>query len=199
VASGLAARVRQSPARWGWRRAAKQLRREGHRVNDKRMQRLWRAEGLKVPYRKRKRPHRGIGSAVGAFCPAAPNALWAMDFQFDATADHRTLKLLNIVDEFTRECPAIVVDRHIDADKVVATLDAIALTRARRRSSASTTAPSSSPALSPTGAVQRRQHRVHRPRLAVAKRLDRVVQQATTRRAAHGLGFRPAARGPNPH
>jgi putative transposase len=115
--------------RWGWRRAAKQLRRDGHRVNGKRVQRLWREEGLKVPYRKRRKPHRGIGAAVGAFCPAAPNALWAMDFQFDATADHRPLKLLNIVDEFTRECPAIVVDRHIDADKVVATLDAIALTR----------------------------------------------------------------------
>lgn len=115
--------------RWGWRRAAKQLRRDGHRVNDKRIQRLWREEGLKVPYRKRKKPHRGIGASVGAFCPAAPNALWAMDFQFDATADHRTVKLLNIVDEFTRECPAIVVDRSIDADKVVATLDAIALTR----------------------------------------------------------------------
>jgi putative transposase len=52
-----------------------------------------------------------------------------MDFQLDTTADHRTLKLLNVVDEFTRECVAIVVDRSIDADKVVATLDAVALTR----------------------------------------------------------------------
>ena len=115
--------------RWGWRRAAKQLRRDGWHVNDKRVQRLWREEGLKVPYRKRKKPLRGIGAKVGAFCPAAPNALWAMDFQYDTTADGRTLKLLNIVDEFTRECVAIVVDRSIDADKVVATLDAITLTR----------------------------------------------------------------------
>ena len=52
--------------RWGWRRAAKQARREGRRVNDKRIQRLWRDEGLRVPYRKRKKPHRGIGTAVGA-------------------------------------------------------------------------------------------------------------------------------------
>ena len=56
-------------------------------------------------------------------CPIAPNALWAMDFQFDTTVDGRILKLLNVVDEYTRECPAIVVDRSIDADKVVATLD----------------------------------------------------------------------------
>ncbi len=115
--------------RWGWRRAAKATRRDGRRVNDKRIQRLWREEGLKVPYRKRKKPHRGIGSAVGAMCPIAPDALWALDFQFDTTVDGRILKLLNIVDEYTRECPAIVVDRSIDADKVVATLDRLMLTR----------------------------------------------------------------------
>ena len=115
--------------RWGWRRAYKQLRREGRRVNKKRVQRLWRAEGLKVPYRRRKKPHRGIGAAVGAMCPIRPNVLWALDFQFDTTVDAKTLKLLNVVDEFTRECPAIVVDRSIDADRVVATLDRIACER----------------------------------------------------------------------
>jgi putative transposase len=115
--------------RWGWRRAAKQARREGWRVNDKRIQRLWRSEGLKVPYRKRKKPLRGIGTAVGSMSPIAPNALWALDFQFDVTVDGRTLKMLNIVDEFTRECPAIVVERSIDADLVVATLDRLALER----------------------------------------------------------------------
>ncbi len=83
-----------------------------------------------MPYRKRKKPHRGIGTAVGAMCPIAPNALWAMDFQFDTTAEGRSLKLLNIVDEYTRECPAIVVDRSVDADKVVATLDRLALRNA---------------------------------------------------------------------
>jgi len=115
--------------RWGWRRAAKAARREGWVVNDKRIQRLWRDEGLKVPYRKRKKPHRGIGTAVGAMCPIRPNALWALDFQFDTTIDGRTLKLLNVVDEYTRECPAIVVDRSIDADRVVATLDRLTVTR----------------------------------------------------------------------
>ena len=64
-----------------------------------------------------------------AFCPIRPNVLWALDFQFDQTADARTLKLLNVIDEYTRECPAIVVDRNIDADKVVATLDRIAAER----------------------------------------------------------------------
>jgi putative transposase len=115
--------------RWGWRRAAAGLRRDGRTVNNKRVQRLWREEGLKVPYKKRKRRHTGTGTAVGAMCPIAPDALWALDFQFDVTVDGHTLKLLNMVDEFTRECPAIVVDRSIDADKVVATLDRVALER----------------------------------------------------------------------
>jgi len=105
------------------------LRRDGWRVNNKRIQRLWRDEGLKVPYRKRKKPHRGIGAPVGAMSPIAPNALWALDFQFDTTDDNRTIKLLNIVDEFTRECPAIVVERSIDADAVVATLEKITTER----------------------------------------------------------------------
>jgi putative transposase len=66
---------------------------------------------------------------VGQFCPIRPSVLWALDFQFDQTADGKTLKLLNIIDEYTRECPAILVERNIDADLVVATLDAIAAQR----------------------------------------------------------------------
>ncbi len=58
-----------------------------------------------------------------------PNALWAMDFQFDTTTDGRTIKLLNIIDEYTRETLAIVVDRSIDADKVVATLERLVVER----------------------------------------------------------------------
>ena len=115
--------------RWGWRRAAKALRREGWHINNKRVQRLWREEGLRVPYRKRKKPLRGIGTAVGAMSLIAPGALWALDFQFDTTEDNRTIKLLNVIDEFTRECLAIVVERSIDADRVVATLDRLVVER----------------------------------------------------------------------
>jgi len=115
--------------RWGWRRAAKDARRAGWQVNDKRVRRLWRDEGLKVPCKRRKKRLTGIGAHVGAMCPIRPNALWAMDFQFDVTVDGRTLKLLNVIDEFTRECPAIVVDRSIDADAVVDLLDRLAAQR----------------------------------------------------------------------
>jgi putative transposase len=112
--------------RWGWRRATACARRAGFPVNRKRVQRLWRDEGLKVPCRCRKRPLRGIGAQLGAFSPIRPNVVWAVDFQFDQTGDAKVLKLLNVVDEFTRECPGILVERNIDADKVVAFLDELA-------------------------------------------------------------------------
>ena len=115
--------------RWGWRRAATEARKAGWAVNNKRVHRLWRAEGLRVPYRKRKKPLRGIGAAVGAMCPIRPNVVWALDFQFDQTTDGRMLKLLNVIDEYSRECLAIDVDRSIDADGVVACLQRLSAER----------------------------------------------------------------------
>jgi putative transposase len=56
-----------------------------------------------VPYRKKKRPLRGIGRLVGPMCSIRPNVVWALDFQFDQTSEGRMLKFLNVVDEFTRE------------------------------------------------------------------------------------------------
>ena len=114
--------------RWGWRRAAKMARRAGWQVNNKRIRRLWRDEGLRVPQRRKKKRLTGIGVAVGAMSPIRPNVIWAMDFQFDTTADGRTVKMLNVIDEFTREALAIEVDRAIDADGVVDVLDRLALT-----------------------------------------------------------------------
>jgi putative transposase len=110
--------------RWGWRRAAAVARSEGWRVNDKRIHRLWRDEGLRVPYKKRKKRLVGIGVVTGAFCPIRPNVLWAADFQFDQTRDGRTI--LNVIDEFTREALSGATDRSIDADYVVSVLDKIA-------------------------------------------------------------------------
>jgi putative transposase len=115
--------------RWGWRRATTCARKAGYQANRKRVQRLWRAEGLKVPCRRKKRPPLGIGVQVGAFCPIRPNVVWAMDFQFDQTENARTVKLLNIIDEFTRECLAIVAERSIDADGVVSCLEKLAAER----------------------------------------------------------------------
>lgn len=66
----------------------------------------------------------------GNLRPIRPDAVWALDFQFDQTADGRTPKLLNVIDEFTHEALAISVERSINADGVVACLERVATTRA---------------------------------------------------------------------
>jgi putative transposase len=108
--------------------ALRVLRREGWAVNRKRIQRLWRAEGLKRPVRcakrRRVRPETGVRRRA-----ERPGQMWALDFQFDETSDHRRLKLLNIVDEYTREALAMRVGRTCDADAVVATIEALTVER----------------------------------------------------------------------
>jgi putative transposase len=109
--------------RWGYRRAHHHLREQGWDVNRKRVQRLWLEEGLRVPVRKRKRRRLGDSTVPAQRLRAErPNHVWAFDFQFDQTSDGRALKLLNIVDEFTRESLAMLIERSIDAETVVGAL-----------------------------------------------------------------------------
>ena len=110
--------------RWGYRRAHHRLRELGWGVNRKRVQRIWREEGLRVPQRKRKRRRLGESTVPAERLRAdRPGQVWAFDFQFDQTADGRALKLLNVVDECTREALVMLVERSIDADTVVAALE----------------------------------------------------------------------------
>ncbi len=98
-------------------------------VNHKKLRRLWREEGLRRPpggKRKRRRPGTSDGTLLRA---EHPNHVWALDFQFDETADQRRLKMLNIVDEHTREALATDVDRTYTADRVVATVARLAAQR----------------------------------------------------------------------
>jgi putative transposase len=112
--------------RWGYRRAHAVLQREGHHVNAKKVQRIWREEGLRVPPRRRKRRRLGDSATpAGRLRAAHPNHVWALDYQFDTTATGRTIKILHVTDEFTRESLADVVAYSIDADATVATLDKI--------------------------------------------------------------------------
>jgi len=116
--------------RWGYRRAWASLRGEGFEVNRKRIQRLWREEGLRVPAKRRKRQRLGVSTVPGARLRAErPDQVWALDFQFDATTDGRILKLLHVVDEHTREALAVQVERRIDADHTVSVLERIVAAR----------------------------------------------------------------------
>ena len=91
-------------------------------VNHKRIQRLWREEGLRRPVRTRKRRRVSPEHRPSGCGPIRPNQVWAMDFQFDETTDRRRLKSLHIVDEHTREALAMRVGRTCTADEVVAVL-----------------------------------------------------------------------------
>jgi transposase InsO family protein len=102
--------------RWGWRKAHWVLANEGLVINKKRTRRIWREEGLKVPYKKKHRCRRGQRIDVKA---TAINQVWAGDFQTDQTQAGRRLKWFNIVDEYTKESLAQVVAHNITAADVV--------------------------------------------------------------------------------
>ena len=119
--------------RWGYRQAHQHLLEHGWSINRKRTQRLWREEGLRVPQKRRKRQRRGESTVPGDRLRAQhPDHVWAFDFQFDVTDDGRLLKLLYVVDEFTREALAMEAERRIDADRVVDVLDCIVSDQGRR-------------------------------------------------------------------
>jgi putative transposase len=96
--------------RRGFRPAFHDARGEGWNVNHKKIQRLWREEGLRVPQRRR-RERLGTSTAIGMPKADAPNTVWAVDFQFDATTDGRPVKIVSIIDEHTRECLGGLVER----------------------------------------------------------------------------------------
>ena len=118
--------------RYGYRRVTALLREEGWRVNHKRVERLWRQEGLRVPQRqpKRRRLWLGDGSIVRRRAEHRDH-VWSYDFVFDRTADGRPLRLLPIVDEYTRECLSIDVGRRLNSEHVLARLAEL-FVRARR-------------------------------------------------------------------
>ena len=118
--------VRRS--RYGYRRITVLLRREGLRVNRKRVHRIWKAEGLSLPLR---RPRRRRAGPAGEVVNKAeyPNHVWSYDFLEDRTERGGKLRMLAIIDEYTRECLAIRVAPSIPALVVVGVLEWLFLTR----------------------------------------------------------------------
>ncbi len=118
----LRALARENP-RYGYRRIRALLVREGWSVNLKRVHRLWRREGLKVPQVQRKRRLSQSENGCARRRSERPDHVWSYDFIHDQTADGRGLKMLPVVDEFTRECLTIEVERGLRAEDVVSTLE----------------------------------------------------------------------------
>lgn len=109
--------------RYGYRRITAMIRRDGWVVNHKRVQRIWREEGLRVP---RKQPKRGRlwfndGSCIRKR-PEYRDHVWSYDFVMDRTQDGRRLRMLTVIDEFSRECLAIKVGRSMNSQAVASVL-----------------------------------------------------------------------------
>ena len=101
------------------------LRRAGMEINAKRVQRLWRQEGLRVPRRQCKRARLGSSeNGTQRLSAERVNHVWSYDFVMDQTEDGRRLKWLPICDEFSRECVALEVERRMEARDVIRILDA---------------------------------------------------------------------------
>jgi putative transposase len=109
--------------RFGYRRLTILLKREGWRVNAKRIYRLYTEEGLTVrtKYRRKTASRSRVSQAVAT----APNQRWSMDFVSDRLVDDRWFRVLTVVDQFTRECLLLYADRALSGEKVAAELERV--------------------------------------------------------------------------
>ena len=116
--------------RYGYRRITAMLHNEGWKINHKRVERLWRQEGLKVPQRqpKRRRLWLNDGSCV-RLRPMYHNHVWSYDFVQTRTHDNRSFRLLTIIDEYTRECLAIDIGRKLTREDVLDRLTSLFVCR----------------------------------------------------------------------
>jgi len=128
----LRARLRELAAvrrRFGYRRLMILLRREGTRVNHKKLRRLYREERLQV--RRRGGRKRALGTRAPIALPQGLNQRWSLDFVSDTLIDSRRFRILAVVDDFTRECLTLVADTSLSGERVVRALDAIIARRGR--------------------------------------------------------------------
>ena len=119
----------QERRRFGYRRLHVLLRREGHAVNRKRIQRIYREERLTV--RRRGGRKRAIGTRRPLELPLVANQRWSLDFVADQMTDGRRFRILTVIDNCTRECLALVADTSLSGARVVRELDAVIRQRGR--------------------------------------------------------------------
>ena len=123
-------RLASEYGRYGYRRITALLQAEGWEVNHKRVWRIWRREGLKVPMKQPKRGRLWLndGSCI-RLRPSWRDHVWAYDFVHDRTKDGRAFRMLTIIDEYNRECLAIVTKRKLKSGDVLETLENLFIDR----------------------------------------------------------------------
>jgi len=106
--------------RYGYRRITAMLRNEGYRINHKRVERIWRQEGLKIPTKQPKRGRLWLndGSCI-RLRPLHKDHVWSYDFITERTTDGRALRILAVIDEYTRECLHITTARQLNSQDVL--------------------------------------------------------------------------------
>jgi transposase InsO family protein len=118
--------------RYGTPRMTELVRRKGYRVNHKRIERLWKLEGLSLP-KQRRRKRKGMIRWDRRVEAGKPNDVWSYDFIHDRTEYGQKLKMLTVLDEHTRECLEIRVEKRMDSRHVMETLDELMTERGRPR------------------------------------------------------------------
>ena len=187
--------------RYGYRKIAEFLRRAGWQVNDKRVERLWRREGLKVPA---KQPKRGRLWLADGSCirlrPEHRNHVWSYDFVEERTHDGRKFRMLNVLDEFTHECLAIRVARKLKSIDVIDVLSDLFILRGVPGHIRSDNGPEFvAKAVQDWITARRRENRLHRAGQPLGERLHRELQCALARRTPRRRDLLHAARGSDRH
>jgi transposase InsO family protein len=123
-------RLAQQYGRYGYRRITSLLKAEGWRINHKGVERIWREQGLKVPKKqpKKKRLYLNDGSCI-RLRPLYPNHVWSYDFVSDRLSNGRQIRMLTVIDEYTRKCLTIRVDYRLKSDDVLDALSTLFLTQ----------------------------------------------------------------------
>ena len=177
------------------------LRAAGWAVNVKRVERIWRLEGLKVPSKQPKKGRLWLndGSCV-RLRPERPNHVWSYDFVEDRTHNGRKFRMLNVIDEFTRECLAIRIDRKLKSTDVIDVLSDLFILRGVPGHVRSDNGPEFiARAVREWIAAVGGQDRVHRARQPLGERLLRELQLQAPRRAAERGGVLQPRRGEDRH
>ena len=188
--------------RYGYLRLHVLLRREGFAINRKRTYRLYRDEGLAV--RTRKRQAAGGPERVPLAAVERRNQRWSMDFVSDSLCSGRRFRILNIVDEHTRESPGQLVDLSISGERVARLLDRLAVLHGLPEETVMDNGPGQRSGIHQQGpfpvvAEDRRPTQVHSARQAHAERLRRELQRQFPRRMPERKLVRQLGRSPSDH
>jgi putative transposase len=125
-------RLAKQYGRYGYRKIGELLRAEGWRINHKKVERLWREEGLQLParHKRRKRLYHHDASVI-RLRPHTPNHIWSVDFVHDKLSNGRPYKMLTVLDEYTREALSVTVATRMGATDVLDVLYTLILKRGR--------------------------------------------------------------------